>query len=77
VRADQRVLQLGPSLRRDEGAGERAEAGGDAVDRAAGLLDAVDDGPAGGHRLDGGGGDLDPGVAAGDRADLGGVTPVG
>ena len=35
VRADQRVLQLGPALRGDERVGQRAEPGGDAVDRAA------------------------------------------
>ncbi len=46
VRADQRVLQFGPALGRDEGAGERAETGGDAVDRAAAALDVVHDGPA-------------------------------
>ena len=47
VRADQRVLQLGPPLRGDERVGQRAEAGGDAVHRAAVALDAVHDGPAG------------------------------
>ena len=40
VRADQRVLQLGPPLRRDERVGQRAEAGGHPVHRAAVALDA-------------------------------------
>ena len=67
VRADQRVLQLGPPLRGDERVGERAEPGGDAVDRAAATLDAVHDGPAGRHRVDGGRGEDDRARAAGDR----------
>ena len=44
VRADQRVLQLGPALGGDERVGQRAEAGGDAVDGPAVALDGVHDG---------------------------------
>ena len=43
VRADERHLQLGGALVRDHGVGERAEPGGDAVDRAVAGDEAVDE----------------------------------
>jgi hypothetical protein len=72
VRADQRVLQLGPPFGGDERVGERAEAGGHAVHRAAGGLDGVDYRAAAGHRGDGGFGYLHPGGVAGNGEDVGG-----
>ncbi len=77
VRADQRVLQLGAAFRFDRRVGERAEAGRHAVDGPAGGFDAVHDGAAGGHRLDGGGGELDLGILACDGEDVGGLDPGG
>ena len=50
VRADQRQLQFGRALGWDRGRGQRAEAGGDAVDGLVGGEEAVDQLGAGVHR---------------------------
>jgi hypothetical protein len=71
VRADERVLQLGPPRGIDERVGQRAEPGGHPVDGAAALLDRVDDGAAGGHRVDRGVGQLDRGVVTRDGGHVG------
>jgi hypothetical protein len=77
VRTDQRVLQFGPARRIDERVGERAEPRGHPVDRAAALLDRVDDGAAGRHRVDRGVGQLDRGVVTRDGGHVGGGYAAG
>lgn len=66
VRTHQRALQLGAELGADVPDGERAEAGGDAVDGARLGREGLDPGPRGRHLGERVRTDLYPGVAPGD-----------
>ena len=74
VAADQAEPGAGPAAGRDVPGGQRAEAGRDAVMRSRLVGERVDPGPGAGHLGEGVLGELDPGVAAGDRDHIGRAT---
>jgi hypothetical protein len=77
VRADQRGLQLGRPGGRDHRVGERAEPGGDAVDRLRLVDQAGDDGGSAFQRGLGVVAELHAAIVAGDRDHLRGGDAVG